>query len=371
MIIRSEEIKDMCSTILAAVDSSDITVVAETLQLKSEGTVLTIAVTNREYYASVSMDVGEELELNATVNAMLFLKLISQITTDTIDLEVKGNNLVVVGNGTYKLPMIFDGDALLELPKIKIDNVTTEFKISSDKLNSVAVYNSKELQKGTITKAIQKLYYMDECGAITFTTGACVNTFSLEKPIKILMSSKVVKLFKLFKDCDVDFTLGCDMVGDFTQTKAKFSNDKISITAILPMDDSTVNSVPVSALRNRAFCEYPYTVMLDRDELLQTLNRLLLFKSANSFIKPYCTVTFTEDSVKVVDMSETNSEVLHYVNTTLPNGTVYTALLDVTDLKLTLDSCSEKYLSVSFGDSRAFMISRGNIKNVMPEMKRR
>ena len=155
MIIRSEEIKEMCSTILAAVDSSDITVVAETLQLKSEGTVLTIAVTNREYYASVSMDVGEELELTATVNAMLFLKLISQITTDTIDLEVKGNNLVVVGNGTYKLPMIFDGDALLELPKINIENVTTEFKISSDKLNSVAVYNSKELQKGTITKAIQ------------------------------------------------------------------------------------------------------------------------------------------------------------------------------------------------------------------------
>ena len=46
---------------------------------------------------------------HATVNAALFLKLIPQITTDNIELNIKDNLLIVRGNGTYKLPLIYEG----------------------------------------------------------------------------------------------------------------------------------------------------------------------------------------------------------------------------------------------------------------------
>ena len=38
-------------------------------------------------------------------------------------------------------------------------------------------------------------------------------------------------------------------------------------------------------------------------------------------------------------------------------------------MKVTLESCSEKYLNLNFGDNTAFVIARGHISNVVPECK--
>ena len=48
----------------------------------------------------------------------------------------------------------------------------------------------------------------------------------------------------------------------------------------------------------------------------------------------------------------------------------YTATLDILDLKLTLDTCVEPSVTLSFGDGNAFVLSRGSIKNVIPEVSR-
>ena len=199
MILRIEEMQDACSKILAAVDSNNLSVLTETLQIKTEDNQLFISVTNREYFAKVSIAIDTNVDFHATVNANLFLKLISQITTETIEMTLIDNCLVLKGNGTYKLPLIFDGDTLLELPEIKIYNPTVNFVIDSEHLLSILQYNSKEITKGSVTKPIQRLYYMDEKGALTFTTGACVNNFTLDQPVKVLLNDRLVKLFKLFK----------------------------------------------------------------------------------------------------------------------------------------------------------------------------
>ena len=374
MIIRSEDLKNCCQSILAAVDSNEVSVVTETLELVSEGTFLYLNVTNREYYAQVKFDLNEVCqEFHATVNANLFLKLISQITTDTIGLEIKENTLVVTGNGTYKLPLIFDGDNLLELPKININNITSSFDIDSNVLNSILTYNSKELTKGTISRPVQKFYYVDEQGAITFTSGACVNSFTLNQPIKILLNNRLVKLFKLFKEGNVKFSLGYDAISDtIIQTKVNFENDTISLTAILSCDDSMLNSVPVNAIRGRADNVYPYSVNMNKDALIQTINRLLLFSSgigAKENIKPYSKFEFNKDSVTIYDANGENKEVIRYNNSDLGMDGIYTAILDLADLKTTLETCFEQYLTFNFGDSSAVVIARGLVKNIIPEIK--
>ena len=134
MILRIEKLQEACKNILTAVDNNELSAITETLELVTEGTCLFINVTNREYFAQVRIDLNEEVNLHATVNATLFLKLISQVTTDTVQLDVKDNYLIVKANGTYKLPLIFDGEQLLKLPQITIENVTSEFTIDSAKL---------------------------------------------------------------------------------------------------------------------------------------------------------------------------------------------------------------------------------------------
>jgi hypothetical protein len=372
MILRIETLQEACKNILTAVDSNELSAITETLELVTKDGNLYMNVTNREYFVQVEIPVGDDVELHATVNANLFLRLISHTTTDTVELNVVDSNLIVKANGTYKIPLIFDGDELLELPQIEINNVTNEFSISTDVLKSILNYNSKELVKGTISKSVQKLYYVDDKGCITFTNGACVNSFTLEQPIKLLFNNRLVKLFKLFTEPNVNFTVGFDPISeDIIQTKVKFKSKGISLTAILSCDDKLLAGVPVTAIRGRASGEYPYSININKEAMLQTISRLLLFNStagtSAAVIKPYSTFEFGKDSVTIYDIKKENKEVISYKYSLINCEEPYTAILDLSELKVTLESCSEPYLNINFGDSQALVITRGNISNIIPE----
>lgn len=372
MVFSTKEFKEVCSTILSAIDSNEISTLTETLELKTEGKKLFLNVTNGEYFASVTFDLDHEEDFRASVNANLFLKLISAVTTDTISLEVKDNYVQMKANGSYKIPLIFEDSKLLALPEINIENVTCSMKISGDILESILNYNSKELLRGTISKPVQKMYYVDETGCITFTTGACVNKFTLEKPIKILFNNRLVKLFKLFKNQMVDFDLGYDAVSEsIIQTKVKLSTANISLTAITGCDDQLINSVPVNAIRNRAEAEYEHNVVLSKEELSQAINRLLLFSAGyggSKNLKPYSLFKCSNDCFMVYDSGKDNVEKVMFKNDTSVSDE-YEMLLDLSDLKMVLDTITEEYVTMSFGNHSAIVLKRGSIYNVIPECR--
>lgn len=370
MIIKTEELKSKCSDIFGAVDSTELSVLTETLELKVLDNCLFMNVTNREYFVQVKLPVDEVDEFHATVNATLFLKLISQITTPEIEFTVNDSSLLIKGNGNYKLPLIFNGSELLDLPSININNPTVEFKVSGDILNSISIYNSKELGKGVISKPVQRLYYVDDKGAITFTSGACVNKFSLEQPIKVLFNDRLVKLFKLFKGKTVDFTLGFDSLSDtIIQTKVKFEDPDVCVTAILSCDESLLNSVPVEAIRNRAEAIYPYRVVLDKNLLLQAINRMMLFTvgSSRESFKAFGIFEFFGDHVTLMDSNRENQEVVTFSEGSVDS--LYCSTLDLQDLKSTLDSCSDTYVTLRFGDEQAVVLARKAVSNVIPEVR--
>lgn len=371
MIIRIEKLQNACKNILTAVDSNTLSAITETLELVTVDNYLYMNVTNREYFAQVKIDIGEVVDFHATVNATLFLKLISQITTDTVELNIKDNYVVVVANGTYKIPLIFDGDKLLELPEIEIKNVTNEFEIDSEILTSILQYNSKELLKGTIARPVQRLYYVDEKGAITFTSGACVNSFNLPQEVKLLFNDRLVKLFKLFDGSKVNLKIGYDNIsGDIIQTKVSFTSPDIKLTAILSCDDSLLSKVPVSAIRGIATAEYPYSININKEYLLQAISRLLLFNTlsgSRDIVKPYSTLEFGKDSVTIYDVKKENKEIVNYNNTVLDIDEPYTAILDLPELKATLETCNEPYLNINFGNNTSIVLTRGRITNVIPE----
>lgn len=371
MVLRTESFKEVCSLILAATDSNEISTLTETLELVTEGRTLYLNVTNKEYYASVKFDLDHEEEFHATVNATLFLKLIAAVTTEAIELEMHDNYITVKANGNYKIPLIFENDRLMELPLITIDNVTVDMYVSGTILQSILNYNSKELAIGSLAKPVQKMFYVDQEGCITFTTGACVNSFSLEKPIRILLNSRLVKLFKLFKDDMVKFNLGYDPISDtIIQTKVSFATNKIKLTAVTGCDDSLLNQVPVAAIRNRANKAYPHSIVLSKDALVEAVNRLLLFSAgygSKENVKPYSLFSFGAEEVTIYDSNKENVEVLKYGNDTVLE-TPYEMTIDLIDFKKVLDGCTEQYVTLNFGDGKACVIVRNAIKNVLPEV---
>lgn len=374
MLIKTEEFKKIGSLILSSIESSELSTLTETLELKTEGKVLHLNATNKEYYLSVAFNLDHEEDLHATVNANLFLKLVSQVTSEHIELLVKDTYVSFKANGEYKIPLIYDDNKLLELPVIDIDNKTVEMNISGDVLESIMNYNSKELLKGTIAKPVQKMFYVDQEGCITFTSGACVNSFQLERPVKLLLNQRTVKLFKLFKNKMVKFTLGEDAISDtINQTKVRFEIPGITLTVITSSDEDLLRSVPVTAIRGRATFSYPYTVILNRQMLSETINRLLLFSAGygtKAIIKPYSKFDFSSSGVTIYANDEQNKETLKYQSPVEFDET-YSLILDLVDFKTVLDGCSEDFVTMKFGNGQCVVLVRGQIANIIPEVLER
>jgi hypothetical protein len=366
MIVKVSQFQEVCKKILEAVDSSGIGLVSETLELELINKKLHLNVTNNEYYVTVSIDVDYSGEFHAVVNASLFLSLISKLTTADMQMTIKDNSLVIKSNGNYKIPLIFENDTIVKLPKITIGEVTSNFKISNETLQSVLKFNSKELQKSGIKKVVQKMFYIDEKGAITFTNGACVNSFTLQKPIKILLTEKIVKLFKLFLSEEVEFTLGADVTANKTiQTKAQFKDKNVEITTILSSDSSLINSVPVEAIRGLSSSAFPHSVVLEKRAVLDAINRLSLFDKSN-VVTLYTYMSFSKDGLSIYDTRKNNHEEIAVVNG-FKSDEPYELILDTNDFRITLETNNDQYVTLNFGNKKAVVIERPNVKNILPE----
>ena len=370
MLIKTEEFKKIGSLILSSIESNEVSTLTETLELKTEGKTLHLNITNKEYYMSVNFELDHEEEFYATVNANLFLKLVSQVTAQYIELTLKDTYVSVKANGEYKIPLIFDNDHLLELPVINIENTMIEMNISGEILESILNFNSKELLKGTIAKPVQRMFYVDNEGCITFTSGACVNSFTLEQPIQLLLNQRTVKLFKLFKNQMVKFTFGVDALSEtLIQTKVRFEIPGVTLTVITNCDDELLRSVPVSAIRGRATFEYPHTVTLSRQMLSETINRLLLFSSgygSKQNIKPYSSFNFVNNQVTICAADKQNKETITYQNAS--EDIEYNLMLDLVDFKTVLDGCNEEFVTLKFGNRKCVVLVRGQISNIIPEV---
>lgn len=378
-IIKTDELKESCNKILFAVDESCTGLEAGSLQIDICDGLLTLATTNKEYYVEVKNELTNNglVDFSATVNAKLFIKLVSQITTETIELSINDQYLAIKGNGDYKLPLIFDNEKMFELPKIKIENEVFNADVKTINLHNILQYNSKEITKVPVAQMrspVCAMYYLDKEGCITFIQGACLNTFDISemRDEKILLPGKLVKLFKLLKDDDTKIIFGKDKtVTGVELPKISFTCGNIRITSLLNCEmSSLINVVPTAQIRKLATEECLYTVVVDKNSLVQALNRLLIFATSISSLQKvsFINIDFTSSCITLSDAKGTNSEKVGYVSGCNLEGT-YEAGICLEDLKTTIESFNTSTVDIGFGNKKSMLAKSGNITVVMPEAK--
>lgn len=376
MILKTKLFQEAANKILVAVglDKS-----AANLELAAKDTKLYLRVTNREYYCAVGFELDNPIEFRAVVDANLFLNLISGINTEEFELNINDTNVVVkAGKSSYKLAMIYENDQLMKLPVIKLnkDQITVDMAISNDILMSILNVNGREIQKAKKldVNELQRYYYIDETGCFTFTTGACVNAFTLEKPIKLLLTDKVVKLFKLFST-DVWMSYGHDVNTDGSlQPIVVFQTEDVYVATRLLNDETCIHKIkaPCDAMKNLVKEVYDHNLVLSASDMSSAISRLLMFyknssaKADLSFVP--AVINFNSTELTISDVSGDNHEVITVENgSTTPNG--YSMGVNLIDLKAVLDSCKNEHITMNCGNKKSIIICRANISNVIAETR--
>ena len=377
MLIKTKEFKDAANKILLA---ANLDANAANLELVAKNSSLYLNVTNKEYYVAVKFPLETEETFRAVVDASLFLSLVSGITTETFSLSIK-DNAVVLGSGKskYKVAMIYENETLMALPVIAIQNKTVEMTISNDILMSILNINSKELLKTKYldVSELNKLYYIDETGCFTFTNGSCLNSFTLEKPVKLLLNDRIVRLFNLFKE-DVQFSLGQDALPNGNvQTKIVLETPETYLAAVITCDDTLIAKVqhPCEATKRYLAEAYDHKLVLDTAELSGAISRLMAFtknsKSATEKVNmAYLPVEIkaTADEFIIKDKFD-NYESVSIENGSLADGD-YELAINLFDIKLVVDSCKADHITFNCGNHRSVVITRGPVSNLIPELRR-
>lgn len=392
MKLNVKDLQEKCKKILNVLDSNAL-MSNELLEIKDDACKgnAYLTVSNGEYklqtyISSPVQTVGEE-DLRAVVSANVFFKLVSKITTEWVELSVSKNSLLIKGNGNYKIPLVYEGDGIAKLPNIELENIVNEFDIESNSLQSIAKYNLKEVKKQNLQGDIHNYVYLDEKGAVTFSAGIIViNKFNLEKPVKLLLREKIVRLFKLFSPEEVlHFALGFDSIGDgLVQTKIVLKSGDVEVVAIIATDNgnSKVNRFPVTSAREKVEGEYPFTAIINKELLVDTITRLKLLSQASntssalnfSFGLTELTIFDNEDEATG---NKENYEVFNYVsNTPKDNDSVsmlddgkYNCLLNVDDLLYVLSLGNEDFVTIKYGNKLSIVVSRPDIDIALAEME--
>ena len=269
---------------------------------------------------------------------------------------------------------------MVELPEISFTVGKPEdihFQVDGNILRSLLDFNSRELNKEVAVDPIQKYYYVDNDGALTFVEGACINEFKIESaPFKVLFNERLVQLFKLFTDQKVDVTIIKTEIGKdiedspLYQNKIQFLIPGIQLTAILP-DSDLVDKYPSMEIRSLANVNYPGCVTVSKTLLLEALDRLSIFdKKAGGNkvdLKKCGQLNFGTSEIEIINMKDKNLEKFAYSNGSV-SPVEFTSFISLSDLVKHGNISLTDNITIYFGTGDAIMMQRKNLKQVIPEL---
>lgn len=297
----------------------------------------------------IIIDKVSGVDMDITVDADKFGKLIAKTTSEDIELIVIDDVLSVKANGTYKIPLIADEEGLVTFPALS----ETKGKTTNVKLTSIMqAYN---INKSALAKTLENPaltgYY---CGDMVISTDANVITFNdfkmFEQDEPLLISPQLMQLLTLNKQEDI-----------------KLITDKTLLTFIA--DDMVVQGAVMEGIEDfpaddvKAYLDEAFTssCKVPKDLLLATLDRLALF------IEPYdkngAYFTFGRKGINIHSKKDASTEIINYVES--KNFEPFMCCVDIPMLKEQLQANPDDTVKICYGNENALKIESGKVTQVI------
>ena len=293
---------------------------------------------------------GDEMDI--TVDADKFGKLISKTTSEDIDLSVKDDVLFVKANGTYKIPLISDEEGLISFPDIKD---LSENKEADCKTKLSSVMQAYNINKSALAKTLENPaltgYY---CGDTVISTDANVITFNGFKMFTndepILISAQQMQLLTLNTKEDIEVLISGNSI--------QFVTEDVVIDGALMEGIEDFPANEVNAYLDEAF---PSSCKVPKELLLSVLDRLALF------IEPYdkngAYFTFGRKGITIHSKKDASTEIINYVES--KDFEPFVCCVDIPMLKEQVQANPEDTIKLYYGNENALKMECGKVTQVI------
>lgn len=285
----------------------------------------------------------------AVVPIEVFSKLIAKTTSEEVTLTLEEDNLLVTGNGNYKIALPLDGDTLVKFP--------SPFTVSGDTLITKTSYIKSVIStnKASLSKTFENPcltgYYINKDTVIsTDEICACYNGMNLLED-NILVSAKVLDLLALSDYEEIHYSREQNHLKFITEDLILYTQE-LEGKDIYPVE-------PLMDLYNKmtfkSHCRVPKIL------LQSVIDRLALF------VEPYdrnaITLTFTPEGLQISSKEKSGVELINYIAS--DGFEPFTACIDMTILKAQIDAYQGEEIEIWYGLPNALKLQNGNITQII------
>lgn len=295
-------------------------------------------------------------DIDVTVKAELFAKLISKINSDTLEINVEDNTLVIIGNGTYTLELVPDetGEPLSYPDKFPTNDEELGTISSSD---LVAIATSLEPSLSTVTGNVYTNYYFGDVVAST------------DKTMAATFNRKIFDDAYLFNRKFVN--LMCIGMSDVTISKA----DKILVATanvsdtcsikVCTFEENNIADFNIEGIKKFTSFEVNSFCKFRKADMLDLLDRISLFVS--KFDDGAITLHFAEDHIEVSSLTSAGVESVEV--TEFKDAKDCTFKINIDRFRNQLKAYSSDIVELYYGSDVCIKLIDGNVTQVIALMR--
>ena len=313
---------------------------------------LMITTTDATNYLYVAVDYEGDEDFEVVVMADIFVKLISKLTSEYVELSVTDDILTVVGNGEYKieLPLNEEGSRISYPNPIADFKPKYSFRIKRDDVQKILMTAKASLSTKTDALCYTGYYIGDEI-VTTDTEVMCGISRKLGFTNPVLIFPSTVDLLDLMTDAEIDCS-----VDDNNGILFKTGNCTVCGKVMDCVDDFQIDVI--SELLEQ---DFDSSCVFSKLELLQVLDRVSLFVGA--YDKNCVYLTFTENGLLVQSKQTNSSETLKYMS--VSNFKSFTCCIDVEMLKTQIKAYTDDKVEMQYGRDNAIKLVDGDTVQIV------
>lgn len=352
----TERLKQLVGYAIKGAGFNKLLELSNLIGIKVEGGVLYLNTTDGTNDLKVS-DRCVADNFNVTVNADLFAKIISKITTDTVDLEVTSNSLVVTGNGKYVLEIVpnENGEPLSFPDKFPTGVEEVIGTISAGDI--VAIETTIKPSLSTAVGSLYANYYFGEF--VASTDRAMMGIFSRKLVDAPLMLNKEFVDLMVMSGADVSIIKSDNML-----VAESGLADFCTISVCTRVSDG-VKDFNVEAINKFLQIEVNSFCRFRKAEMLDLLDRLSLFVS--KFDDGAITIHFTADAIEVSSLKSNGIESV--ATTESKDAQDVTIKINIDRLRNQLKAYSSDMVDLYYGSDVCIKLVDGDMTQIIALIK--
>lgn len=288
---------------------------------------------------------GDDVDI--TIPADVFSKLIAKVTSEEVELTVDNSILTVKANGKYKIPVIADEEGEVSFPDITLEG---EFEGEVNLTSIMAVYN---INKSSLAKTMERPeltgYYMGDTVISTDANVICFNGMKLFNT-PVLMSAQMLNLLTLNTSEKIKYSV--------SGTQLEFMTDDVIVVG---PSLAGITDYPVEEINAYLEEAFPSMCKIPKELMISVLDRLALF------IEPYdkngAYFSFGRKGIDIHSKKEASTEIINYVES--KDFAAFVCCVDIPMFKEQLNANPDDTVELWYGNENALKLVSGKVTQIV------